>query len=167
MYYIMYSRRMTSNNPLEFSLLAFFAADHAEAANGKLYANGAYWNQLNLPSYPAVLPAITLAAVVEVPFGLLHSEHTIRMGLEDPDGRPLALKVEGKFRVGGGPTMEYGDSTVIPIAVPVNGLVLPRPGRYTFTCSIDEKEMDTYSFRAIQIPVALQFNIVPPQSEAS
>lgn len=152
--------------------MAFFPADHAEAVNGKLYANGAYWNQLNLPSYPAVMPSLTLVAVVEVPFGLLHAEHVIQMGLKDPDGEPLALRVEGKFRVGAAPTLEYGDSTIMPVTVPVNGLVLPRPGRYTFTCTIDGEELDHFSIRALHLPIPMQFTIAPPvqrppESEAS
>jgi hypothetical protein len=157
---------MTAASPLEFNLVAFFPADHAEAAKGKLYANGAFFSQLNLPTYPAVLPPLTLAAVMEVPFGLMHAEHQIQIGLADPDGRPLALKVQGRFRVGGAPTLEYGDSTIIPVTFPILGLVLERPGRYTFTCSIDDKELGRYSIRAIQTAVPLRFNIVPPQSEA-
>jgi len=45
---------------------AFFTADHAEALNGKVYLNGGFWNRLNYPQHPAVIPTMALVAVVSV-----------------------------------------------------------------------------------------------------
>lgn len=33
---------------------AFFLADHASVESGKVYANGAFWNRLNFPTYHKV-----------------------------------------------------------------------------------------------------------------
>lgn len=154
----------------DFRLLAFFPCDHASAENGKVYVNGGFWSRLNFPAYPQVVPAIALVAVVEVPFARYHAEHEFAIGMIDPDGNALPLDIRGKFRVGAGPDMEYGDPTVMPITVPIHNLVLERAGDYSFSFAVDGAELGRYSVRAVQVPVALQFNLSPPprppQSEA-
>ena len=90
----------------DFKVIAFFAADHAAVADGKVYVNGGFFSRLNFPTYPAVVPSVTLVAVLEVPFHAYHEDHTVGMGLEDADGEALPLKVEGQFRVGADPTMK-------------------------------------------------------------
>ncbi len=161
---------MTPGGALDFKLLAFFPSDHATVENGKLYVHGGYWSRLNFPRYPQVVPAIALVAVLEVPFARYHAEHGFTIRMKDPDGKMLPLDIGGTFRVGAGPDMEYGDPTVMPITVPVYNLVLDRAGDYSFTFTLDGKELGRYPIRAVQVPVPLQFNLAPPpppQSEAS
>jgi hypothetical protein len=154
---------------LDFKMLAFFLADHAEALNGKLYVNGGFFNRVRFPMYPAALPPIAIAVVLEVPFGKYQSEHVMVVGLEDQDGEPLPFKVEARFRVGAAAEMHYGDPTVMPLAMPVYGLVLQRPGDYCFTAAVNGDELGRWPFRAEQVVVPMQFNLgpPPPQSEAS
>src|SRR6266542_4390598 len=139
----------------DLGVVAFFAADHAVAVEGKVYVNGGFWNRLNFPSFPQVLPSMALVVVVQVPFHEYHRDHTFRMGLEDSDGKPLALKVEGSFRVGADPANEFGDPTQLPMAVALNNVVLERPGDYSFTFSIDEHPMARYPIRAMQVAVRM------------
>jgi hypothetical protein len=160
---------MTSS-PLDFTVQAFFAADHAVVENGKLYVNGAGWNRFGFPGFPQVVPSMSLVAILEVPFGHYNAQHTFRFGLEDPDQVALPLAVVGNFRVGASPDMEYGDPTMMPIAVPIYGLVIPRAGDYAFVFSVDDEPLGRYRVRATQIAIPLQFNLspppAPPQAEA-
>ncbi|MDQ6947197.1 MAG: hypothetical protein M3256_13235 [Actinomycetota bacterium] len=157
---------------LDMRLLSFFPADHATAAEGKLYVNGAYWNRLAFPTFPQVVPALALVAVLEVPFKAYHAEHTFVFGMEDSDGRKQPLRIEGNFRVGAGADMNYGDPTVMPVVVPVHNLVVSRPGNYSFIFAVDGEELGRYPVRAIQVPLALRFDLgspppAEPESEAS
>ena len=138
---------MTSTvDPLECRIVAFFTADHAAVASGKLYVNGAFCQQLNIgDGYPTMLSPMSLVTVIEVPFGELDTQHTVEVGLEDPDGQPLTLKLRGGFQMGRGvaggtgtpSTLEHDQSRFSPLVLPVVGLVLRRPGKYNFICSID------------------------------
>ncbi len=67
-----------------FRVLAFCPADHAEVVNGKLYVHGGFWGRLNFSMFPQVLPAVSLVAVLEVPFSAYHAEHKLALGLEAP-----------------------------------------------------------------------------------
>jgi hypothetical protein len=159
---------MTSqSDPLGFELLAFFTADHAAVADGKLYLDGGCWNRLQFPAYPQVVPAMALVAVLKVPFGRYNASHKFRFGMEDPDRKSMPFYAEGAFRVGAQADMEYGDPTVMPIAMPIHNLVIAAPGDYSFTFEVDEVELGRYGIRAIQIAVPMQFTIQPPESEAS
>ncbi|MGH9187927.1 MAG: DUF6941 family protein, partial [Acidimicrobiales bacterium] len=100
-----------------------------------------------------------------VPFSAYHRGHTIEIGMEDPDGNRLPLRVQANFRIGAAADMEYGDPTVMPIAVPVHGLVLPRPGDYSFTISIDGDERARYPIRAMRSPSPMQANLGPPHPD--
>lgn len=110
---------------------------------------------------------MALVAVLEVPFVHYQAEHMFWMGMEDPDRSPLPFRAEGQFRVGAAPHLEYGDPTLMPIAVPVQNLLLERPGRYSFTFGIDrDRELGRYEIRALQIAIPLQFDFRPPESQA-
>lgn len=109
-----------------------------------------------------MLPPMALVAVVEVPFSAYHAEHTLSLGLEDADGNTLPLHVDATFRVGADATMQYGDPTVMPLAVPVTNLVIPAAGDYSFTLSVDGERLGHYSVRALQVSVPVQLNVQPP-----
>jgi hypothetical protein len=153
---------MTSMTPLDFDLKALFTADHADNVNGKLYINGGGWNRLFFPGFPQVLPAMAVVALVEVPFGRYHAEHTFSVGLIDPDGASLPARVDGKFRVGAAADLEYGEPTLMPLAIAIQNVILPRAGHYSITFTIDGVELGRYSIKAVHVNVPLQFNITPP-----
>ena len=157
-----YTVCMTTDDPRDFKVLAFFPADHAAVENGKLYVNGGGWQQVRFPGYPQVIPWTALVALLEVPFTSMGAEHRLSIGNEDRDGAPLPLKAEVKFRVGAPATMDYGDPSVMPIALPLPNLVIPAAGSYTFTLAIDGKEAARFRIVAMQVAVPLQFSLIPP-----
>jgi hypothetical protein len=147
----------------EIHCIGFFVADHAVVSEGKLYVNGGYFSQLSFPVYPAIVPAMCLAAVVRVPFRHYHVDHSLTIRLEDADGSAVGLEARGQFRVGGGPAIEYGDPGNMPVAIPVNGLQLPRPGTYVFTLAVDDRIIDRYTIRAVQVASPLTLFPQPPR----
>jgi hypothetical protein len=153
--------RTRDTNPLtEFEVLAFFTADHAAVESGKAYVSGGFWDQLNLPEYPAQV-SISLVAVIRVPSRAYLEDHQINVGMIDADDNPLPLSIEGHIRVGASPHLKPGDPTIVPMAFPLNGMTIERAGDYWFTLSIDGSEKKRYRIRAVQVGP-----IPPPHSEA-
>jgi hypothetical protein len=129
----------------------FFPADYASVEGGKIYASGAYWSTLRFPAFPAVLPSMSLVAVIEVPFQASYGDHSMQMRLVDLDENALGLEVEGMFRAAPAIENKYGQPGLTPVAVPIHGLVIERPGEYSFTLTVDDREIDRYRFRVVQV----------------
>lgn len=136
------------DDPTSFAALGFFAADHAAAESGKVYAAGAYWNTLRFPEFPAVLPAMTLVAVLEQPFHAADADHTFAIGLQDADGRALPFEVQGQFRSESA-AGRYAEAHVIPITVPVYGLAFEQPGDYRLVLRVDDEELADYAIHVV------------------
>ena len=148
----------------DFRVLAFFAADHAQAVGGKVYVNGGFWTRLRFPTYPSIVPSLALVGVVEVPYQAYHEDHSFRLGMEDADGNVLQLEATGTFRVGAEPDLRVGDPTLMPIAIPITGLKIDRPGDYAFTLSINGAEIARYQVRAVQIAAPMKLELADPNA---
>ncbi|MEM9514601.1 MAG: hypothetical protein AAGA42_07045 [Actinomycetota bacterium] len=134
-----------------FQAIGFFAADHAAAENGKVYANGAYWTVLRFREFPAVHPGMSLVAVLQQPFHASHADHTFEMTLHDSDGNQHpGVRVQGQFRATPGPDANYGDPGVLPFAVRLNGIRFEKPDTYRFAFAVDGTELARYMFRVTQ-----------------
>ena len=141
---------MNDWNPNSFTALGFFPADHAAAESGKVYASGAYWGTLHVPSFPAALPSMALVAVVQQPFSAAHADHEFAISLEDADGKEHGLDIRGSFRAAPGLESRYGEPNVIPITVPIYGLPFERAGDFAFVLKVDGTELARYPIRVIQ-----------------
>lgn len=141
---------MTTADPTAFAALGFFPADHAAAESGKVYASGAYWNTLRFPEFPAVLPSISLVAVLQQPFHAAHQDHEFLIALEDADGRRHEFEVQGQFRAVPGVDTRYGEANIIPITVPVFGLGFEAPGDFSFVLLVDGNELARYPIHVVQ-----------------
>ena len=138
---------MTDPLTEDLRVVAFFLADHAAAVEGKVYANGAFWNHINAASFPSV-HHFGVAAVLEVPWLAYDREHAFTVHFEDADGHAIAPGLEGRFNVGQPPTLRVGDPTLIPLTVMVNGFVIPAQGDYAAVLTVDGAERDRYIFHA-------------------
>jgi hypothetical protein len=137
------------------SVLAFFAADHAAVApDGKIYVNGGGIALLRFPTFPANLPTLGIAAILELPFHDTMRDHTIRVGMVGPNDQELPVRVEAQFRTALVPDAQFGESGLVPFAVTVSNLEFPAPGRYTLVLWFDNIEKKRYWLRAIQTPGA-------------
>jgi hypothetical protein len=139
-----------TTDPTTFSALGFFPADHAAAESGKVYASGAYWSTLRFPTFPAVLPAAALVAVLQQPFHAAHADHEFLIVLEDADGRRQGLEIAGQFRAAPGLESKYGEPNVIPITVPIYGLPFEAPGDFAFVLLVDGVELARYPIHVVQ-----------------
>jgi hypothetical protein len=138
-----------TNQPDLFSP-AFFMADHAAVESGKLYANGAFWNRLQFPSYPAVV-TFGIAAVLSIPWRAYHQPHKFSIWFEDADGKKLSGDLQGEFTIGAAPDMKVGDPTIMPIAATVGNFAISSAGDYSAVLNVDGQELNRWPFRAVQV----------------
>ncbi len=141
---------MTDSLETDLHARAFFLADHAAVENGKLYANGAFWNRLAFPSFPAVY-TFSVIAVLHIPWRAYHRPHRFSVWFEDADRRRMTGQFEGDFTVGSSPEMRVGDPTIMPLAATVGNFTFPQPGDYAAVLSVDGTEIARWSFRATQV----------------
>jgi hypothetical protein len=135
---------------MDFRALALFTADHAAVENGKVYVNGGFWDVLNQPSYPAQV-SMSLVAVISVPSRAYLEDHRVTVEMVDADEERLPLKIEGNVRIGAAPHLNPGEPSTLPLAFPLNGVLLERAGDYWFVLSVDGDELARYHIRAIQM----------------
>jgi len=152
-----------------------FLADSVVTAEGKLFVQGAGWDNINTPGFPYAHDRIGIGMLVRVPYTDTNQDHRFAISLEDEDGQELPLadappgvespdgkirRIEGAFNVGRPPTLVAGDDQLIPMALNFNGLPLEHPGRYTFVVEIDGTEAKRLPFRVHQMQ---SFGPVSPQ----
>jgi hypothetical protein len=135
-------------SPMDFEALALFTADHAAVESNKVYVNGGFWDTLGLHNFPAQV-AMSLVAVIKVPSRAFLEDHKVLVELVDADEERLPLKIEGNIRMGPTPHMNPGEPATLPLAFPLNGVYLERPGDYWFVLSVDGDEIARYRIRAV------------------
>jgi hypothetical protein len=146
-----------------------FLCDHAEAAEGKLFVNGAAINLYWAQPQPPHLVTVYVAAVVQVPYTATNQPHTVTVRLMDPDEnavRPWApegvmddpgpIEVSTSFNVGRPPTLPIGDSQVFPLAFGFQ-FALNSLGLYHFAVEIDGTVMRNLPIRVAAMPQQQQF----------
>ncbi|MCU1414935.1 MAG: hypothetical protein JWN80_2275 [Microbacteriaceae bacterium] len=136
---------------------AFFMADHAAVESGKVYANGAFWNRMQFPGFPAVTH-FGVVAVLNIPWRAYHQPHKFAVWFEDADGGRVAGELGGEFTVGTTPDMKVGDETVMPIAAMVNNFTLTKAGDYSAVLAVDGQEISRWTFKAVLLPAGMQPN---------
>jgi hypothetical protein len=144
-------------------VIALFAADHAVVTpDGKLYVNGGFLSALRFHSFPATLPTLGMAAVLELPFQDSMQDHMLRLGLRGPENQELPVRVEAQFRTAPTVDARFGDPQQVPFAVTVTNIEFPVPGVYKLVLWLDGTEKETYSIRVIQTPMIPAFLNTPP-----
>jgi hypothetical protein len=148
-----------------------FLADSVVVADGKLYAQGAGWNIINVSGLPAQHDRIGIGLVIDVPYTETNQEHRFTLHLETEDGGQLPLgdappeletpdgkmrQIEGVFNMGRPPTLVAGDDQVIPLAINLNGLPFESVGRYTFVVQVDGQEVKRLPFRVQMVRFGAQ-----------
>src|SRR4051794_16884249 len=107
-----------------------FLCNAAEAAEGKLYVNGAGINVCYVPAEPPHMINVALGAVIEVPYTATNQPHTLIVTLLDSDGnqvRPWTpdesevppVEVHIPFNLGRPPGLQPGDAQTMPVALNV------------------------------------------------
>lgn len=140
--------------------------DHAQVEGGKLFVSGAGISLVGAPPVGPPYPvSVALAALVTIPWTATNQQHTLTIELVSEVGGGSSERVaiasglppgadpadEGKivaqFTAGRSPIMHAGDDSLMPIAVPLHGLPLPRPGDYFFQFAVNGTPAARVSFR--------------------
>jgi hypothetical protein len=139
-----------------------FLCDSIAAAEGKLYAQGAGWNTIFSPAFPARHTRVGIGVLIRVPYTETNQAHHFEIRLESSDGQPIALgdappgsasedgrlyAVSGEFNIGRPPLIIPGESQMVPLAINLDGLTFARSDSYSFTISIDGTELKRLTLR--------------------
>ena len=127
-----------------------FLADFVANVQGKLDALGAGWNSIALALSPARHDRVGIVLLFRVGAGAERKPRRFELRLLGPTDGELVLGSgqEGPVnRIGGEFTAGADDEQVVPIALNLNGLTLPRPGTYRVIVSVDGSDLKTLSFR--------------------
>src|SRR5947209_6584486 len=103
--------------------VASFLADSVVVAEGKMYVQGAGWDQLGTSQIPSRHPRLGLGILIRVPYAETNQQHTFEMRIEDPDGKEITLgdappgttsdgkirRLGGQFAIGRPPVITAGD----------------------------------------------------------
>lgn len=120
--------------------------DHAEVAGGKLFINGAGWDQL-----PATGVPTALAIILHVPWDLTNQRRQLTVALYDADGQPFTQGVAPltiEFEVGRPAGMPAGGEILVPYAVNIPPFQLTPGQSYHWQVRVDGVDLARCSFRA-------------------
>lgn len=136
-----------------------FLCDHAEAAEGKLFINGAAINILWAASpQPPYNVNVAVAAVAQVPWTATNQAHSFSVHIEDednnvvrpwvPDGEPMPdeVRLQTGFNVGRPPNLPVGEAQTVPFAFGFN-IPVGKLGVYAFVITVDGTEMKRLPIR--------------------
>jgi hypothetical protein len=127
-----------------------FLADSVVGVQGKLYVLGAGWNRITAALFPARHDRVGIGLLFRIPMGAERRPRRFELTITGPGGEDLALgsgpegpvnAIAGEFTAGG------DEEQVVPIALNLNGLGLPRPGDYRIKISLEGDPMKELPFR--------------------
>jgi hypothetical protein len=140
--------------------------DYAQVSGGKLFISGAGINLVATATTEAPHPVnMAVALMVRIPWNATNQQHRLTIELMSESGPESAEQVplsqglppgadpslEGmivaNFNAGRAPTMVAGEESLMPVALPMLGLPLPRLGSFFFSVSINGTEVERISFR--------------------
>lgn len=146
-----------------------FLCDGVEGVGGKLYALGIGWNHIAVAQFPVRLPRLGVGLVFHVPYTATNQPHEFFLSLQHEDGAllPLAdaapgtdegtvedgkiVRVGGQLNIGRPAELPPGDEQVAALAVQLDGVEFPNPGRYAIVVTMDGTEDARLNFRLSQM----------------
>jgi len=113
--------------------LALLADAASIDSSGKLSILGIF-DRLSTMSFPTRHPRLSL--VLRFTAGLDEAgKHEVGITLIDPDAQEV-VRIDGEMQLGPGPVAAAG-SIRVPHVLNMDGLIFPRPGRYSFDVTVD------------------------------
>jgi hypothetical protein len=129
----------------DFAILAEYASGPPD---GKLYMIGGGIRRIMSPSFPTLIPTMSIVVGLRVPPAECGTNHELRFSYLDPDGGPLVAPPPFIVNAAFNP-----DSRTLPAFVNVvanlQGLPVPKPGDYAFSLVWAEQELVSVGFRAV------------------
>jgi len=128
-------------------------ADAAAAEQGKHYIHGGGWSQINANSFPVTHPHIAVAVRLRVDWNDTNQPHEVELDILDGDG--VSILPSGPLRasinVGRPPQARPGADQVVPLALNLYGVVLPRAGDYAAVVRIDGVDEARSPFSVVDV----------------
>jgi hypothetical protein len=140
--------------------------DYAQVHAGKLYVVGAGANLVgtlsNTPPYPISLAA---AVMITIPWNAHNHLHRLKISVVSEDGQPVEFATPqpgqevpeedrgsliAQFNAGRSPLMQPGESSLMPLAIPLN-VPVPALGGYTVSVDIDGSAVASAKFRVTTV----------------
>jgi hypothetical protein len=132
----------------DFALVAEYAS---APPDGKLYVIGGAIRRVASPTFPSILPNLSLVVSLRVPPAECGINHQLQLAFLDPDGEQLMAPPP--FTINAAPNP---DSKSLPafvnIVANVGGLPLPRSGDYAFSLVWAGQEIASVGFTAVVGP---------------
>ncbi len=126
-------------------------ADAAQIADGKLNLLGGGWDTLTANTDFPLQRHLAIAAAFRVPWNQTNQAHTLRIEIQDEDGRGL-FGAGGEIEVGRPPGIPEGQDQRAQIALDLT-LTIERPGNYVIIGRIEgEARESRVPFRVIPGP---------------
>lgn len=135
--------------------------DHAEAAENKLFINGAAINLLFVEPQPPHVVNFAVAVVIQVPYNETNVTHQLTISLVNEDGEPVVpwtpdgslavqgpVEITGDFNVGRPPGLPPGETQAVPFAFQLQ-LPMPGLGSYSVIAQINGVEARRLPFRVL------------------
>jgi len=107
-------------------------ADAASAFDGKLYVHGGGWDQLVVRQFPTAHPTMTLVMLLAADASEAPGTGELRVQLVDEDGNDVGVGAAAAMGIGMSPLHKPGQKTLLPIAIPFNGIRFEKAGTYEF-----------------------------------
>lgn len=142
-----------------------FLADSVASVQGKLYALGAGWNRISVSLFPARHDRIAIGLLFRLPAGSPREARRFELRMLGPSEEEIALgagtegpvnRLAGEFTAGG------DQEQIVPIALNLNGLRLPRPGGYRVVVSMDGKDIKALAFTVQALAAQHRQQTAPP-----
>lgn len=146
-----------------------FLCDGINESQGKLFAIGIGWNQIGGPIFPLRHSRMGVGVLISVPYNSTNAVHGFSLSIRDEDGSSIpfgdaapgadpatvehgrTVRVAGQFNVGRPPGLPEGDEQVVPLAIQLDGIEFPRPGRYVVVIEADGRELSRLPIRLVQV----------------
>lgn len=125
-------------------------ADSSEAINGKIYALGAGWNELRLPSLPLEY-SFGIALAVDVPWSETNRRHELSLHVQDPDGEVIGEEFTMQFEAGRPPGSVEGAEQRIVVSL-ATSLAFSTTGPHAAVISVGEEEIGRSRFYVREVP---------------
>jgi len=145
-------------------VLAAMLADAADSLNGKLYIHGGGWDSVVVRQFPASHPAMALVALLCADASEAPGTGEFRVQLVDEDGNDLGVGAAMGLGIGQSPFHKPGQGSLLPLAIPFNGIRFDKPGSYEFRLFWNGKPLDSaVAFSVITPPQLPGGQPLPPQ----
>jgi hypothetical protein len=113
-----------------------------------------------ITAIPSKVPVLFIAGTIQAGWGVIGSNHTFRIELQDEHGTHVTndqgepILVEGEFSMAPAPGIPFGTPLSLPLLVPITPPELTPGTRYEFKLAIDGQASEDWNLGFVVMPEA-------------